>query len=647
MRARHCVIATAGHVDHGKGSLVKALTGTDPDRLPEEKSRGITLDLGFAHLMLPLDGNGSDVLHLGIVDVPGHEDLVKHMVAGVGAIQLALLVVAADQGWSRQTEEHLQILTYLQLPRLLVVLTRTDLVPEAEEPAQAEVRTRLLGSPYALARIIPTSSVTGRGLDELKAALIRALIDMPPPHDAGKPRLPIDRAFTLSGIGTVVTGTLLGGELRQGQSVLLQPTETPARIRSLHIHNRPAERAGPGTRVALNLSDVSVWKSNCPRSVGVMRGHVVGLPNCGSPSSVWDVALERSSRAFAPNSAFPRLRHDHEVHVHFQGSSLAARIVLAGQPELLPGEECFGQLRLALPHWVFRGDRFIVRDASERETLAGGVVLDPDAQRKFFHRTKQQLFLNAQKKAGSDTGAAIVAWIERDGILHRERLLPKSNFSSDELTQAVSRLSQAGTIVCRNDWIFGHSEWSNLARAFREAVDAHHRSHPEQPGLPVSELQAQIKLAAGTAAIAEAVVQDLIADGFTRFGSLIRRRSFCPALPRHLTPAAARIRSVLTARPLDPPSRAGLAPDAASQEALRFLVQNGEMIELSYELVMLADAFAKTRELVRQFLEHHPSATVSQLRQPTGASRRLLVPLLEKLDRDGLTRRVGDLRVLK
>ncbi len=240
-----------------------------------------------------------------------------------------------------------------------------------------------------------------------------------------------------------------------------------------------------------------------------------------------------------------------------------------------------------------------------------------------------------------------MACLERDGISHRGRLLLKSNFSSEELTLAVSRLSQAGTIICRNDWIMGNSAWSNLARTSREVIDAYHQNHPEQPGLPVSELQARLKSVAGTADIAEAVLQDLIADGFARFGSLIRRKDFLPALPRHLSPAATRIRSVLTARPLDPPSRPELAPDPASQEALRFLVQKGEVIELSYDLVMLAGVFAKTRELVRQFLEHHPSATVSQLRQPTGTSRRLLVPLLEKLDRDGLTRRLGDIRVLK
>src|SRR5213594_2033546 len=233
MSARNFIIATAGHVDHGKSALVKALTGIDPDRLPEEKARGITIDLGFAHLELPSSINDpSATFHLGIVDVPGHEDFVKNMVAGVGSIDLALFVVAADDGWMPQTEEHLQILGYLGVNRAVVALTKIDLV-ENIEAVSARLREKLAGSPFAQAPIVPASVLTGRGLEELKAALIRVLADTPSPRDIGKPRLPVDRVFTLRGIGTVVTGTLTGGMFRRGQAVVIQPSGRTARIRSL------------------------------------------------------------------------------------------------------------------------------------------------------------------------------------------------------------------------------------------------------------------------------------------------------------------------------------------------------------------------------------------------------------------------------
>src|SRR5271170_7898668 len=240
---QHFMVATGGHVDHGKSALVKALTGTDPDRLPEEKSRGITIDLGFAHLEIPSSAPEDGPLSLGIVDVPGHEDFVKNMVAGVGSIDLALLVVAADDGWMPQTEEHLQILTYLGVHRAVIALTKIDLVAD-EQAASDRIRERLRGTlftetlGFADAPIVPTSVVAGRGLDDLRAALARVLAEAPPSDDIGKPRLAVDRIFTLRGVGTVVTGTLAGGTLRRGQEVTIQPSGKKTRIRNMQSHNR-------------------------------------------------------------------------------------------------------------------------------------------------------------------------------------------------------------------------------------------------------------------------------------------------------------------------------------------------------------------------------------------------------------------------
>ena len=280
------IVATAGHVDHGKSALVTALTGTDPDRLPEEKARGITIDLGFAALDVPAPSGGT--LHVGVVDVPGHEDFVKNMVAGVGAADLALLVVAADDGWMPQTEEHLQVLTYFGVRHAVVALTKTDLAAEVGQAADA-VRQRLRGTPFAEAPIIPTSVVRRQGIEELKATIGRVLAGTPPSRDIGKPRLPIDRVFTLPGIGTVVTGTLLGGALHKGQRIVMQPSGKATWIRRMQSHNCDEEVSGPGRRIALNLPDVG--------ASDVRRGDVVTLDALGDPGSVIDVRVEVSHRA--------------------------------------------------------------------------------------------------------------------------------------------------------------------------------------------------------------------------------------------------------------------------------------------------------------------------------------------------------------
>src|SRR2546421_10711381 len=297
MNSRHFILATAGHVDHGKSSLVKALTGTDPDRLPEEKARGITIDLGFAHLELSAPPSTLNpqpsTFSVGLVDVPGHEDFVKNMVAGVGSIDLALLVVAADDGWMPQTEEHLQILIYLGVRRMVVALTKID-VAESADRAEEKVRAELRDTPFADAAIVRTSIITESGIEELRAQLAHEFSALVPQRDIGKPRLAVDRAFILRGIGTIVTGTLVGGTLRHGEAVVVQPAKIPARIRAIQNHNREVEEIGPGTRTALSLPDVPVAREkNTP---GVWRGDVISLSELGEASAIADVMLSRSPR---------------------------------------------------------------------------------------------------------------------------------------------------------------------------------------------------------------------------------------------------------------------------------------------------------------------------------------------------------------
>ena len=278
---KHYIAATAGHVDHGKSALVRALSGMDPDRLPEEKARGITIDLGFAHLQLTA---GSESCRVGLVDVPGHEDFVKNMVAGVGAVDLALLVVAADDGWMRQTEEHLQILSWLGVRCGLVALTKIDLAGDRLPDRMVELQTQLAGTPFANAPVLPTSVLTGQGIDLLRAALAGLLSALPMSPDLNKPRLPVDRVFTLHGVGTVVTGTLSGGGLERGQSAVIQPHGAATKLRSIQCYGAEVNWSGPGRRTALNLVDV-------PGAKGVKRGDVVTVAACGEPTWTVDACL--------------------------------------------------------------------------------------------------------------------------------------------------------------------------------------------------------------------------------------------------------------------------------------------------------------------------------------------------------------------
>ncbi len=639
---QHFIVATAGHVDHGKSALVKALTGIDPDRLPEEKARGITIDLGFAHLELPGSAPGMPSFMVGIVDVPGHEDFVKNMVAGVGSIDVALFVVAADDGWMPQTEEHLQILSYRGVTRAVVALTKVDLIQD-ELRAAAAVHEKLRGTPFADApvvpiSVVPTSVVTGRSLDELKAALARVLAGTTSPRDIGKPRLPVDRVFTLRGIGTVVTGTLTGGTLRRGQSVAIQPSGKVTRIRNIQSHNRDVELGVPGTRTALNLPDIAPFDD-------VHRGDVITLAEFGGPSDVLDVSLHVSSRASRP------LKDGAQVHVHHGSANVRAKVVFPPHnpplKELEPGGQALAQLRLEDNVFGFAGDRLVLRDSAGQNTLAGAVVLDPDPARKLLRSEARLKFLLQRAESPGDAAAFAASQISRDRAVRRSQLLLKSNFSAADISSAVSRLAAEGQLVLAGDLAVDAAAWQLLRRRAAEAVDASHRAHPEQAGLSLSDLRTTLEADLPFAELFEFLVAELCGRGFVKIGNTIRRATHERALPPPLLAAAAKLRAALAAKPFDPPSVKQLAPDAVLQKALRFLIDTGEAVEINPEVVVTAENFKRMTESIREYIHSHGPATVSQLRQEVRCSRRVIVPLLERLDRDGVTQRSGDTRTLR
>jgi selenocysteine-specific elongation factor len=642
---RHFIIATAGHVDHGKSSLVKALTGTDPDRLPEEKARGITLDLGFAHLELRSHHNPSFTFDLGIVDVPGHEDLVKNMVSGVGSIDLALFVVAADDGWMPQTEEHLQIITYLGVTRAVIVITKTDLVKFAEDAAVAQIHEKLRNTPFASAPIVKTSIVTGLGIEELKDTLYRVLQHAPPQQDIGKPRLPVDRAFTLHGIGTVVTGTLTGGTLRRGQEVVVWPSGKSCRIRTIQSHGSPVELCGPGTRTALNLPDL-VNSSNFKD--GIQRGSIVTTADLGRPSYTLDVLLDRSGRLAGDTSGPARALKDGAlIRWHCGSANVPGRLLLADCEPLATGTRGFGQLRFDSPVFVLAGERFILRDWSEQVTLAGGSVLDAEADRKSFRNYKRRRFLQQRAESPSTVLSFIDSQLGRDGAVHHSCLLVKSLFSPEHISQALLQRINEGKAITTGDLVVDIVTWTTLWESMVRAIDREHQAHPERLGLSLTDLRASIEPIAPLPELVPALTAALCAKDFQKVGAFIRRITHRPELPSHLQAAGQRVRSALGANPFDPPSRNQLAPDPVAQKALRFLLETGEAVEIGDDVVLSARAFRQMVETIETTLRERGSATISELRQAIWTSRRIAVPLLESLDRSGITRREGDRRVLR
>lgn len=640
MIKRNFILATAGHVDHGKSSLVKALTGIDPDRLPEEKARGITIDLGFAHLDIPGSiGPEPALFHLGIVDVPGHEDFVKNMVAGVGSIDLALLMVAADDGWMPQTEEHLQILTYLGVTRAVVAVTKIDLA-ENEAAILTEIRSKLAHSPFADAPLVGTSIVSGRGLTELKGALAAVLEHAPVPRDIGKPRVPVDRVFMLRGIGTVVTGTLTGGVLQKGMDIAIQPRGISARVRSLQNHNREVEESRPGTRTALNVPDP---KGPMGDKV-IQRGDVVTLAELGEAGKIADVVLEKSGRLSDLKTFASRpLKDGTRVRIHIGSGDVAAHVLFFGNRSLSAGGRSIAQLRFEEPVFAFAGDRFIVRDWPEQATLAGGVILDADPPQEKFELRRH--LLEARAESPADVAAYALTEVQRFRAMRAVGVLVKSRFSAGEISGALERLTTEKRLFTASGWVIDLVWWEQVRVSATRTVETDHQAHSDRQGMEVTAFRNAIEKELLHTELFDLLLRDLARAGFVQSGAFIRKATHQLALPPHLQPACARVRVALSAKPFDPPSRKELAPDALAQQALRFLIQSGEAIALAEDVVLLSEHFKRAAEQVRIFLKDR-SATASELRQALGTSRRVLIPFLEQLDRDGVTRRQGDKRVL-
>ncbi|MEN6480435.1 MAG: selenocysteine-specific translation elongation factor, partial [Anaerolineales bacterium] len=593
------VIGTAGHVDHGKSTLVQALTGTNPDRLAEEQRRAMTIDLGFAWLTLP---SGAEV---SIVDVPGHEDFVRNMLAGVGGIDLALLVVAADEGVMPQTREHLEILHLLQVPRGVVALTKADLVqdPDWLDLVREEVREELAGTTLAQAEIIPVSARTGQGLPELLAALDRLVAACPPPADVGRPRLPIDRAFTIAGFGTVVTGTLGGGRLTVGQEVELAPDGLRARIRGLQRHKTKIDVAEPGTRLAANLSGVEL--------AALHRGQVLTTPGWLQRTRLLDVRVQ------AVRQSAYSLRHNMEVELFLATSRTLARLRLlagadesANQPvdELRDGQTGWAQLQLREPVAVARGDRFVLRLPSPSATLGGGMVVDPHPRRRYRRQDHEAVARLAALASGSPH-ELLLQVLSTAPLTVREAIVA-SGLDAATARETLTALLAAGEVIAlRNhaaagvlaegEVLLAARAWERLRSRLIGTLEEYHQAHPLRLGMPLEECRSRARLPEGYAdlLLARALAQGDIAQT----GTLVRLASHRVTL----TPAdEQRVQVLLEAfarEPFTPPS-AAQAEEQVGPALLQYLIDSGQLVRVSSEVLFSREAHAQLEALLRQQL---------------------------------------------
>ena len=604
------VIGTAGHVDHGKSTLVERLTGIDPDRFAEEKRRGLTIDLGFAWLSLP---SGAEV---GLIDVPGHERFIKNMLAGAGGISVCLFIVAANEGWKPQSAEHLSIVDLLGIEHGVVALTKSDLVDEdGLGRVTSDVRDRLAHSALRDAPIVPCSAATGAGLDDLVTTLDEVVERAPKAADLGRPRLWVDRVFTISGAGTVVTGTLGGGRFRTEMEIEISPEGRRARVRGIQSHKKKVDEIAPGNRVALNLAGLE--------REGAERGDAIVEPRKWRPTSLIDVELRMLPSEVSSHSHELTVKGSHLIYLGSAESPVRVRLLEVER--LRAGEKGFAQLTLRDPLPIARGDRFVLRDAGRKLTFGGGVVLDPLPSRARRGDADRLLLLERLRDAGPVEAAA--ALVDAEGALNVRELAARV---SDE----VPRVDGAVTL---GDMVLSQTRYQETVARMRALVSAHHAARPLERGMPRAALRNELRLDAGTFDALVTSDHEIAVEG-----PLVRAADHGVVLDVEQRDARDGLVATIEAAGFAPPLEKELGVEPS---LLRALVDAGELVKIDGFFLTSAQA-QEARTRVRDAIEEAGPMTVAQIRDLLGTSRKYAVPLCEWLDRTGATRRQGDVRTL-
>jgi len=615
------VLGTAGHVDHGKSVLVRALTGIDPDRLPEEKRRGMTIDLGFAWLRLP---GGKEV---SIVDVPGHEKFVRNMLAGVGGIDLALLVIAADEGVMPQTREHLAIIDLLNIKKGIVVITKKDLVDEEGLGlAIMEAEEVIRGTTLAEAPIVTVSSVTGDGLPELTAVIDNLLNYTLQRRDIGRPRLPIDRIFTMKGFGTVVTGTLIDGTLRTGQQVEVLPAGLETHVRRIEVHKHRSDLVLPGSRVAINLGGIQ------PEELD--RGMVIASPGWLKPTRLLDVKLRAVSDLSSP------VTHNMSITFHTGASEVAGKIRLLDKEKISATESGWAQIGLTFAVAAVEGDLFVIR--SPKGTLGGGDIVDAHPKR---HRRYQAAVTESLKAREGTVEDAVLALLEAKGTSEMRELALQCYLPEAEARKVLAALARAGQAVLVSSGegrqlFLSCSYWKHLVAEATKLLQDYHSSFSLRQGMPREEFRSRLRIQPQHLS---GIVRQLTEDGnVAHEGAAVRLPSHSVGLsPAQQTRVDAFLR-MLAESPYCPPTDSPLEP-----ELLNLLLEQKKVVKVDEGIIFTASAY---EEMVKRVVEHIKSQgtiTVAEVRDLFQTSRKYAKALMEHLDGQRITRRVGDERVLR
>lgn len=630
---KHVIIGTAGHVDHGKTCLIKALTGIDTDRLKEEKKRGITIELGFAYLDFP-DGQ-----RVGIVDVPGHEKFVRNMLAGAGGMDLAMLVVAADEGIMPQTVEHLDILSILGIKKGVIVITKTDLVePEFVELVQEDVEELVQGTFLEGAPVVPVSVYQEQGLDELKKVLKNMCDSLPERSDEGYFRLPIDRVFTLKGFGTVVTGTLMEGKIKKEQNIVLYPENEPVKVRNIQVHSKDTDVAWAGQRVAVNVPD--------RKKEEILRGDVLASTGSLYPTMMVDVKVEVLKHTERV------IKHGSRVHVYHGTKELLGKIALMNRDELKAGESCYAQLRLEEETVVRKGDHFVLRFYSPVETIGGGVVLDA-CPRKHRKNDKKAQHSFGIKENGSPEEQLELAVQEHQGHFYTlKELSMKCSLEKSSLKNLAKKLTEHKKLIPVLDDIYIHNEEMKLyEKKVIRFLDEFHKEYPLKEGMGIEE--ARNKLGISQSARAADAILDILKQE-----KIIKEEHGCISKYRFKV-VVKEDEDAMMKEIIQYYLEAGFAPlntevymkEHAKQKKFRSvftsLLNKKTLIRLDEQYCVHKDYYEKAKEAFVEMTKEKPVIALGEYRDHLECSRKVAVALLEHFDKNGFTRKTEEGRVLR
>lgn len=621
----HIILGTAGHIDHGKSTLVKALTGTDPDRLKEEKERGITIDLGFAHLAYP------DGLTVGIVDVPGHERLVKNMLAGAGGIDMVLFVVDAEEGIMPQTREHLAICQLLGLDKGIFALTKADLVDkEWLLMVIEELKGFLKSTSFHDAPVLPVSGITGYNIEELKEAIHKTALTVTPKPIDSIVRLPVDRVFTLKGYGTVVTGTAISGRLVVNDTIEILPARIKSKVRGLHVHGMEVQTALAGQRVAVNIPGIE--------KEAVQRGHILTLPGFLQLSTKIDCTVNLLQDS-------PTLKSGTKVHFHSGTQEQVARMVLYGLKEIKPGQKTWCQFRFSTPVVVMAGDRFIIRRFSPLQTIGGGLVLDPLPS----NIKKQERIADLEVLEKKELKEKLAVKIKRAGIwgINKQSLKGWIRTTYPKLESDLSILINYGVVIAQDNRLLHQDVLEDFSLKIVNTLKTYHQENPLRKGMPKEALKSEFKQ------IDSKWFSQVLGkvQGITVEGNVVRLNTFKVSMSGDENGLNKKILELLQKDPFQPPFRDELVKileidKKQVTDRLNYMTSQGLLVRMKDNLFLTSQAYKTMLHLLQEFYLSHTEITVSEFRAILNTTRRYALPFLEYLDSHKITLRVGDKRKL-